>query len=548
MTCSALLLGACFDPPDAPADSETEAATGTAGETDTPSTATDPVATTDPATTTDPDTTETPETTTAGDLPPTIELMVGGSASPGPLTSSALVPLQADVTDDGTVTSVDFHQDGVLLGTDDSAPFTFEVLMTSIDAGDYEFTATATDDASQQTESDPVSLTVDIDGGGVAAVANGLFQSGGLIFQPGGGLVVDNDGNVIVQSSLSTADFEVTGLGSLSLSPDLSRTNWQISVPTSLVEGENQWLMMGQPWLSPDGSQVVMGANNLGVEGVVDPNLVLTRVATDGSGALPFFELMADPEGEFLNVGGLAQDPSGNVIMHGPDDALTKLDPATDTIVWQAPVGAVWDLTDLGGMRLRTDSEGDIIFDQMDCDFSASICDLRTSKIRGFDGVEQWNEAIPADPDNVFLHAGGSAPGPDGQVITAQGLSTAMGQGIRIVLRDDSGTTIEDYTLEARGGSTFAVADIAFDAQGYVVLVGTRFINGEQEMREAFAMRFDTEGNQVWQRSIGFGMIEDQGLALALDTQGHVLVLGMSDIDLVFFAFTGDLWVAQLDL
>ena len=290
-----------------------------------------------------------------------------------------------------------------------------------------------------------------------------------------------------------------------------------------------------------------MGANNLGADGAIDPNVVLTRVSTDGM-PQDFFETPADPDGQFVGVGGMAVDPDGNVFLHGPDESITKLDPATDTIIWQEPVGASWDISNLGGYRIRANDEGDIIFDWLNCDFTEDTCGLNTRKVRGFDGIEQWNEELELDTDFIFLHVGGSAPGPDGQVITVHGRSSVQGQGLRAVLRDDGGSTIQDFVLDDMGGSTYAVADIIFDAQGHVAIVGTRFINAEQEMREAFAMRFDTDGNLLWNRSLGFGMIDDQGLALTLDAEGHLFVLGFSDLQPEFVAFTGDLWVAELDL
>ena len=58
---------------------------------------------------------------------------------------------------DGTVTNVAFHANGVKLGDDTTAPFTFNY---SPGAGNYAFTAVATDNVGQSTTSSVVSITV----------------------------------------------------------------------------------------------------------------------------------------------------------------------------------------------------------------------------------------------------------------------------------------------------------------------------------------------------------------------------------------------------
>ena len=67
--------------------------------------------------------------------------------------------LQASAADtDGTVTQVDFLQNGQLLGTTNVIPYSFAV--SSLAAGTYTFTARATDDKGASTTSAPVAVTV----------------------------------------------------------------------------------------------------------------------------------------------------------------------------------------------------------------------------------------------------------------------------------------------------------------------------------------------------------------------------------------------------
>lgn len=550
-----VLVSGCFDPTDVPEDDPTEGS-GTAGSSDPTADATE----SSPATTassTEPSTTA-PSTTAptgvdstsdgSGDDPPMVTLLVDGSASPADLTHARRVPLSADATDDGTVARVEFHDGGRLLATDDTEPFEAEILLTSLDDGPHTFTARAFDDADQMGESAPVELSVDIEGGATAASETNLFQMGGISFHPGIGLVHDADDNVIVVGSLSTTGFEVTGVGATSLSPDLADTNWQMSVPMSLVDGQPQFLTLGQPVLGPAGGLLAIGGNAMGTDGTIDANASIFRLAGDGSGPLPFVELASDPKVQNISLAGVAMDPEGNVFLAGPDHDITKLDPAPGgRTLWQSPVGQTWTLADLGGHRIRTDLEGDVIFDVFTCDPDTGTCTLETRKINGFDGNQLWSREIPVGSEDYFMHVGGSVAGPDAQVLTLHGPPLADGGGLHMVLRDENGTTVEDLVLGGEG-DTFSVADLAYDEQGLVVAVGTMLPGGDLAQRQPFAVRFDEAGTVLWQRTLSFGTADDQAMALALDRHGRVVVVGIADIETIFIVFIGDVWVAQLDL
>ncbi|MCA9654123.1 MAG: Ig-like domain-containing protein [Myxococcales bacterium] len=542
-TFGALLLAACFNPEEKPGETDqSEDGTGTEGTSGGPGVTSDDLSTTaDPST--DPDS----ATTTAGvDQPPSVELLVNGSASPPDLAHAAPVPLLAQATDDGSVTRVDFYDGSILVGSDDTEPFELELLLTSADGGPHSLSARAYDDADQEGQSNTVELVVAVTGGGTVASETNLFQMGGIFFHPGIGVVLDHDDNVVVAGSLSTADFGVVGLAVQSLAPDLASTNWQLTVPMSLVDGQPQFLTFGQPVLSLDGSTVAIGGNAMGPEGVIQPNVAVLRVAADGSGPqTPFLQLPSDPDAQNIPLAGIARDPSGAVLVGGPDDMITKIDPVTGMPLWQSAVGQAWTIGNLGGHRIRVDDEGDVIFDIFEC--MGGSCTLSTRKINGFDGNELWTEQIAVSDGSFFLHVGGSAPGPDGQVLTLHGPPLSEGGGLHMVLRADNGAVLQDLSLGGEG-DTFAVADLAFDAQGYVVAVGTRFIGGDQDAREGAAIRFSTEGEVLWQRPFGFGSTDDQAMALAFDRYGRVVVVGLSDLDIGFLVFLGDVWVAQLDL
>jgi len=542
LTCLSLLASGCFDPDGDELPTATEGSSSSGEATTAASTTSEPDTATEPTTTP-------PADTTVGttDDPPTVELLVDGSGAPPDLEHARRVALSAQASDDGTVTRVEFYDGDTLLSSDDAAPFEAEVLLTSLDAGAHAFTALAVDDADQEGTSDPVTLTVSIMGGATVASETNLFQMGGILFHPGIGAVIGNDDEVIVAGSLSTTNFDVTGLGMISLSPDLSATNWQVSVPMSLVEGQPQYLTMGQPHLSPDGGAVLIGGNSMGIDGELSNNTAVLRVAADGSGPLPFLEIESDPEVQNVPLPGLATDAEGNIFLAGPDDDITKLMPMGGGTLWESPVGTAWTTSLLGGHRMRTDDEGDLVFNAFTCNAETDTCSLETRKINGFSGNLQWNQAIEQTGTQYRLHVGGSAPGPDGRVLTLHGPPLEDGGGLHMVLVDGDGGVQQDAMLGGEG-DVFAVADLAYDEQGQVTAVGTIFPGGDESMRSPFAARFGDDGTLLWQRTFSFGMVDDQAMALALDRHGRVVVVGIADIEAFFIVFLGDVWVAQLDL
>jgi RHS repeat-associated protein len=94
---------------------------------------------------------------TTPNQPPTVSL--SSPANGSSFTAPASVSLAATAADaNGTVSSVAFYNGSTLLGTDTTAPYTFN--WTNVAAGTYSITARATDNASATTTSAAVSITV----------------------------------------------------------------------------------------------------------------------------------------------------------------------------------------------------------------------------------------------------------------------------------------------------------------------------------------------------------------------------------------------------
>ena len=90
-----------------------------------------------------------------GGFPPTVTLAAPG----GPYIAPATINLSATAADsDGSITKVEFHADGMLIGSDTTAPYAFT--WTGVPNGAYALTARAIDNNGIDTTSSPVGVTV----------------------------------------------------------------------------------------------------------------------------------------------------------------------------------------------------------------------------------------------------------------------------------------------------------------------------------------------------------------------------------------------------
>jgi len=90
-------------------------------------------------------------------LPPTVAVTAPADGSS--FTAPASFNLSASASDgDGSVTKVEFFRGTTLLGTDAIAPY--ELALSGLTAGTYEFTARATDSNGASTDSAPITVTV----------------------------------------------------------------------------------------------------------------------------------------------------------------------------------------------------------------------------------------------------------------------------------------------------------------------------------------------------------------------------------------------------
>ncbi|MEV4102292.1 glycoside hydrolase family 48 protein [Nonomuraea sp. NPDC049649] len=150
--------------------------------------------------------------TTCGDEqtnnPPTVSLTSPNAGQN--FTAPATVPIAATAADsDGTIAKVDFYQGDTLLGTDTSAPYTYN--WQNVPAGNYSITARATDDGGETTVSSPVGITVTSDSSPallVSPLSLAVPEDGDASFTVQ--LSAEPTGNVTVTTERVSGDTDLT--------------------------------------------------------------------------------------------------------------------------------------------------------------------------------------------------------------------------------------------------------------------------------------------------------------------------------------------------
>ncbi len=545
LTLSGVLLLGCGDDTSRPGlDTDTDGVGTTSVELTGSTTVAGSSSTGDPSTATDPSTSSTTEpadgSTSTGasvDQPPTITLTVAGQARPETLAGADLVPLEADASDDVAIDRVEFYRDGELLSTDEEAPYAAEVLLTSLDNASIEFHAVAYDDADQSTDSETVSLEVNVIGANIVHVATDLLAAGGLAYAPGGGVQLGEDGSVYVATSTLDETENAFGLRAARVSPDLSTLDWEVRVPAVATPDGDEILVTGEPLLIEAADRLLIAGTSItSVGGAFEATVV--SVALDGSSATVPYSELGDDENSF-NIPGLVAGPDNDIILHGPGDTLSRI--SAGLPVWQVPTVA-WNVSDLGATHMSSDAGGDILLDALTC--TGDPCTWTVHKIAAADGAEAWQTSLPVEVDLSDFHVGASVTAPNGDVVLGYGQSAAAGGDIQLVRWDADGNPLGTLTVDS-GDAALTVSDIEFDAQGQLVLFGSRV---EDDGADANLLRVSPEGTVLWSRSFGFGTERDLSLAFTLDTRGRVVVAGLADPQVGFVVFAASLWLATVDL
>ena len=159
-------------------------------------------------------------TTTPGNKPPTVSITI--PVANASFTAPATITLQAAAADtDGTITQVQFFQNGASLGTVTTAPYTFT--WSNVAAGTYSLTAIATDNGGATTTSVAISIQVTGSSGGGNCAGVPTYQPYPAVYNIGDKVVYNGNlyqstANGLYNVTPGTADWWWTPLGACTAS------------------------------------------------------------------------------------------------------------------------------------------------------------------------------------------------------------------------------------------------------------------------------------------------------------------------------------------
>ncbi|MFI6129417.1 glycoside hydrolase family 48 protein [Micromonospora sp. NPDC051141] len=259
--------------------------------------------------------------------PPSVSLGVPA----GPFTAPADVPLTATASDaDGTISKVEFYRNGLLVNTDTTAPYGYDLL--SLPAGSYTVQAKAYDNA------------------GGTAIAEKSFTVGAatgpkLVATPSA-VSVDEGGSASVRYTLSAAPtanvpvtLAVTGDSDITVSPaslTLTPSNWSTGVTATVSAAEDADTV---------GGTATIAASATGVAGV---SVVATEIDNDSPGGdNAYIKKFLDQYGKIKNSGyfspeGVPYHSVETLIVEAPDHGHETTSEAFSFWIWlEAQYGRV---------------------------------------------------------------------------------------------------------------------------------------------------------------------------------------------------------------
>ena len=510
---SALALSACFDPMIEPGGSDDSGSEGT---------------TTEPTgTTIDPDEGQA-DSTGATDAPPVITAFtVDGSTMPQELQASRLVAFDVDAMDDVGIDRIEIYDGDTLLATVTEIPHRTEILLSSADNDSHSYSAVAIDTAGQSAESEVVPMSVNIIGGAILDIREDI---GSFRLSPSIGamprIVIDHAGEVTIFAGVREDVVEDPrfGLSAISYTDTLS-----------LLWADTQWPSENGPYVTftnfgkptyDTGSDSWW--SGIGLFG--DDELMRAVAFFDSqSEGITQLESIGPASGLFTSP--LALDSTGAVIL-SEGGQLQKRATLDGTPDWTVELG-----TEVFVMDILVASDDSIIVTLTgngDCLPGALRCVYRLSP----NGAVLWTRPAPTSTASAL----GVALSPEGNVALA-GLSDGPA---RLIVYDENGSMITDRLIAEE--RRHEVRDIAYDAQGMLVIAGDLQDDLGDGDREAWAGRFDEQGDPIWFHVYPFD--SDRGVTgLATDAEGKLFAVGWEnrfEQDLLGWSGTG--WVAELSL
>ena len=498
-------LVACFSPS---VDTDTESNDATDSE---PGTSSEPPS--EPTTTEDPGSASTgsaetgfdeTETSPTGpdDAPPQFEsFTVNGSDTPAEVNEGGSISLEASVSDDLGIASVEFFDGRTSLGIVDTPPYELDVLVSSADSGSHTYRAVATDTGDQSAESEGVMLSINIVGGEVEFLREDLFRGTDFAGLYNGGTNSDIEGRVLLSANEDGSDASRI----IGFDRDLSQ-QWNRALEEEVVFGPT----------AGRGSFFIGGSTS-------DGSLLQYSEINPATGATIETSSQRVQSGFGL---GILRYWNGGLLLRASDSAVSFRNSLVGRDLWQLNVGDVADIESSSSHAFI--SIGD---NSAECATGSRYCVQKVAP----DGVVLWTTGIGN------LASGTLAAKPDGGVFAA--VLGGNGDGIEIFELGPNGAV--ESTMVPFPGDTYTVADLDPDGYGGVVVAAAE---GPYSDQRAIVIRLNASGEVEWdQRGILPGNTESSALSAEVK-DSKVYVYGLRDMTSSGFGLVGDAWIARLAL
>lgn len=465
-----------------------------------------------------------------GDVPPVFEAFeVNGSTTPDDVTHSSMVQLTATVTDDVGVASVAFYDGDMLLGTVTEEPFELETLVTSVDNGGFVFRAVATDSAEQESESDEVQLFVDVNGGELIDVNEGLFGGCESIFGFGGIARIRDDRFVLAGTGCLESD------GVTPDAPNILAFDDELEVVSAAIADA----ALAFPPTTLDDGRALVPTTTLAL--APDPLTWRYNVYDPQTGAIDVGAGLLYSDADNAARPAAIAVPGEGILVARNENEVRLLTADLDETVWTSDMGVGAGVASIYSRTLTATGELLLVISSASCPGESEACIVKI----GTDGVRQWTR--PLLP-SVLSESGVASDGANGAFV---GLRT---QTAYLVLHLNSeGDEVASELLAFASPPTGTVV-VEADGQGGVVVAGAY---GDQDPNTAgevsndlsFLVRLDESLEEVW--SVGdFGPGQSRAVALELDGTGSLLVAGIraTTAPPTLLGITGPVWLGRVDL
>ena len=512
-----LALGGCFDP--VVEQDESNDASATSGST------TEPAADTGSPGGSD----DRADSTGSTDAPPIITAFtVDSSTMPAELQHSGLASLDVDAMDDLGIDRIEIYDGDTLVTIVTEIPYRDEILLTSMNNGSHAYTAIAFDTAGQTAESNVVPLSVNIEGGSIREIRQDIADfrvNYALTAMPR--VAIDPADEVVILASVreDVAEDARYGLSAISHTDGLSLL-WEDTRWPSTLGPYSAYANAGRPAYDALSSSWWTG---LGIFGELGNQRAVAIIDGDND-AIASIEPLGGSEGLFMSP--VALDSRGAIVLAPAPGQLQKLSALDQAPVWTIEIDEALYFTDI---LVAPDDTLIVAFTGGNdgCSGGESHCVYKISS----SGDVLWTRTAPTSSTAWTL---GVAISPEGHVA----LAGSDDGPVRLAVYDETGTLLTDRLLTEE--LHHDVRDIAYDAQGALVLAGDW--EPEYGAREAWAGRYDDDGNPIWFRTYPF---DDHGgiTGLSTNASGKLFAVGWEQrFDLDLFGWSGRGWIAELAL